>query len=89
MTEQPIDHERILRVSKLLKALDLDDKLMALNVLSNILTIYVQTGRNTSIAIERQEVDGEPGYTVSINGPGLQIIIPRAALDSEPEPPLP
>jgi hypothetical protein len=87
MTEQPIDHERILRVSKLLKALDLDDKLMALNVLSNILTIYVQTGRNTSIAIERQEVDGEPGYTVAINGPGLQIIIPRAALDSEPEPP--
>jgi hypothetical protein len=83
MAEQPIDHERILRVSKLVKSLDLEDKLIALSILSNILTIYVQTGRNRSIAVEHQEHGGEPGYTVAINGPGLQIIIPRAALESE------
>jgi hypothetical protein len=82
MTEQP-EPDRILRISTFLKGLDLEDKLITLKLLSNILTIYVQTGRNTSIAIELQE-DEEPGYTVAINGPGLQIVIPRAALD-EPE----
>jgi hypothetical protein len=87
MTEQQIDHERILRVSKLLKGLDLEDKLVALNILSNILTIYVQIGRNTSIAIPQQEEGSEPGYTVAIDGPGLQIIIPRAALERETEVP--
>jgi hypothetical protein len=87
MAEQPMDHERILRVSKLVKGLDLEEKLIALSILGNILTIYVQTGRNRSIAVEQQELGGEPGYTVAINGPGLQIIIPRAALDSEPDAP--
>jgi hypothetical protein len=87
MAEQPIDHERILRVSKFVKGLDLEDKLVALSILSNILTIYVQTGRNTSIAVEQQEHGGEPGYTVAINGRGLQIIIPRAALEREPDSP--
>jgi hypothetical protein len=82
MTEQP-EPDRIRRISNFLKNLDLEDKLITLKLLSNILTIYVQTGMNTSIAIELQE-DEEPGYTVAINGPGLQIVIPRAALD-EPE----
>ena len=83
MTEKPIDHERIFRITKLLKGLDLEDKEIALSVLSNILTINVQVGDNQTIVIEQQEVGGEPGFTVANNGRGLQIFIPRDALDPD------
>ena len=83
MTEKPIDHERNFRITKLLKGLDLEDKEIALSVLSNILTINVQVGDNQTIVIEQQEVGGEPGFTVANNGRGLQIFIPRDALDPD------
>ena len=81
MDEKPIDHARILKVTKLLKGLDLSEKAIALSILSNILTVYVEVAPNRSIAVRQEEDEDEPGFTVGINGPELQIFIPRRALD--------
>jgi len=81
MDEKPIDHERILKVTKLLKGLDLAEKEIALSILSNILTVYVEVAPNRSIAVRLEEDEDEPGFTVGTNGPELQIFIPRRALD--------
>jgi hypothetical protein len=83
MTDTPIDHQRILRVSKILKSFDLEDKAIALTILSNILTVYVETGTNRSIAVTQQEDEDEPGFTVATHGPGLQLFIPREAIDPD------
>lgn len=83
MDEKPIDHERILKVTKLLKGLDLSEKEMALSILSNILTVYVEVAPNRSIAVRQEEDEEEPGFTVGTNGPELQIFIPRRALDPQ------
>ena len=81
MDEKPIDHARILKVTKLLKGLDLTEKEIALSILSNILTVYVEVAPNRSIAVRQEEDEDEPGFTVGTNGPELQIFIPRRALD--------
>jgi hypothetical protein len=83
MDEKPIDHERILKVTRLLKGLDLAEKEIALRILSNILTIYVEVAPNRSIAVRQDEDEDEPGFIVGTNGPELQIFIPRRALDPQ------
>src|SRR5215467_6990694 len=67
MDEKPIDHERILKITKLLKGLDLAEKEIALSILSNILTVYVEVAPNRSIAVRQEEDEDEPGFTVSTN----------------------
>ena len=42
MDEKPIDHARILKVTKLLKGLDLGKKEIALRILSNIPTVHLK-----------------------------------------------
>jgi hypothetical protein len=81
--DKPIDHERIRKVMQALKSFDLADKEIALGILSNILTIQVHVGNKKSIVIEQQEADGEPAFTVTNTGRGLQIHIPREALDPD------
>jgi hypothetical protein len=81
MDEKSIDHEHrsILKVTKLLKGLDLAEKEIALSILSNILKIYIEVAPNRSIEVHQEEDEGEPGFTVGTNGPELQIFIPRHA----------
>ena len=83
MDEKPIDHEHrsILKVTKLLKDLDPTEKEIALRILGNILTVYVEVAPNRSIAVRQEEDEDGPGFTVGTNGPELQIFIPRRALD--------
>jgi hypothetical protein len=81
--DKPIDHERIRKVMQALKSFDLDDKEIALSILSNILAIHIHVDNKKSIVIEQQEAGGEPGFTVTNTGRGLQIHIPREALDPD------
>src|SRR5262249_13692265 len=82
MDEKPIDHEHrsILKVTKLLKDLDPTEKEIALRILGNILTVYVEVAPNRSIAVRQEEDEDGPGFTVGTNGPELQISPPAGAL---------
>ena len=81
MTDKPIDHERVLRITNVLKEFDLGDKEVALTILSNILKVYIGTASNKSIIVTQQEAGGKPGFTIANDGRGLQLFIPRQALD--------
>jgi hypothetical protein len=81
--DKPIDHERIRKVMQALKSFDLDDKEIALSILSTILTIHVHVSGTKAILVEQQEAGGEPGFTVTNTGRGLQIHIPKDALDPD------
>jgi hypothetical protein len=85
MTNEPIDHERILKITRILKGFDLKEKQTALGILSNVLTVFVEITPKRTIAVTQQEADDEPGFTVAINGPGLQIFIPRDAINPDRE----
>ena len=50
------------------------------SVLGNILTVYVESAHNRSVAIEQDEGTWEPGYTVAINGLGLELRVSYEAL---------
>ena len=81
--EKPIDHERVRKVMQTLKSFDLDDKEIALSILSNILAIHIHVSEKNIIVVEQQEAGGEPGFTVTNTGRGLQIRIPRESLDPD------
>ena len=81
--DKPIDHERVRKVMQTLKGFDLHDKEIALNILSSILTIHLHVSEKNSIVVEQQEEGGEPGFTITNTGHGLQIHIPREALDPD------
>ena len=80
MADKVVDHERALRVTKAMKAFDMADKEMALSILANTLIVQVEVQSNRWVGVQQQEVGGEPGYKVGLEGGALVLRVPYGAL---------